>query len=643
VPIIPSTSKKNKINWITLSFPKDLENEFLEKYFHDSLRQVRIAAVLGIFFYGIFGILDASLVPDAKNQLWFIRYAVVCPFLSVIYFFSFSPHFKKYMQLSIASAVLAGGIGIIAMIVVAPYPASYSYYAGLILVFIYGYAFFRLRFIWASVTGWTIVFAYEITAIWLSPTPIPTLINNNFFFLTGNIFGMFAGYSFEFYLRRDFIQSRLLETEKKKVTEINQELEIRVQERTAQLAETNEELKQEIVERKRSEKERRYLESRLAIAQKMEAIGTLAGGVAHDLNNILSGLVSYPELLLMDLPDDSPLKQPMLTIKDSGQKAAAIVQDLLTLARRGVAVREVMNLNQLIDEYLNSPENQQLLEYHSGVTVQTNLQTDLFNIIGSPVHLSKTIMNLVSNAAEAMPNGGKIIITTENRYIDRSLKGFDAVEEGDYATLMISDIGIGISPEDIERIFEPFYTKKTMGRSGTGLGMAVVWGTAKDHKGYVDVQSELGEGSTFTLYFPVTRKKLPQEKQSISAEEYKGNGESILVVDDVPQQREIASGMLKKLGYNVLSVPSGEEAIVYLKENKADLLVLDMIMRPGIDGLETYKKILQYHPEQKAVIASGYSESQQVKAAQNMGAGVYVKKPYSFEKIGLAVKGELSK
>ncbi len=182
-----------------------------------------------------------------------------------------------------------------------------------------------------------------------------------------------------------------------------------------------------------------------------------------------------------------------------------------------------------------------------------------------------------------------------------------------------------------------------MGRSGTGLGMAVVWGTAKDHKGYVDVQSELGEGSTFTLYFPVTRKKLPQEKQSISAEEYKGNGESILVVDDVPQQREIASGMLKKLGYNVLSVPSGEEAIVYLKENKADLLVLDMIMRPGIDGLETYKKILQYHPEQKAVIASGYSESQQVKAAQNMGAGTYVRKPYSFEKIGLAVKSEMSK
>jgi len=632
-----------KLKWFPLSFSGEFEKIFQKYYFQDSLRHVRIALVVGFFFYGIFGFLDVLLVPEAKHKLWFIRLTVLLPSIVGTYIFTYSKHFQKYMQPAIALAVLIAGLGIIAMILIAPFPASYSYYAGLILVFIYGYTFVKLRFFWASVSGWMIVIAYEFAAIWLSNTPIPTLVNNNFFFLSGNILGMIACYSIEYYLRRDFMQAHLLEAEKKKVTAINLELENRVQERTAQLAKTNKDLKQEIVERKGSEKEQRYLETQLAKSQKMEAIGTLAGGVAHDLNNILSGLVSYPELLLMDLPDNSPLKQPILTIKDSGQKAAAIVQDLLTLARRGVAVREVMNLNLLINDYLKSPENQKIIEFHTDVTVETNLQADLFNNMGSPVHLSKTIMNLVSNAAEAMPNGGKIIITSENRYIDKLIKSFDAVEEGDYVTLTVSDTGIGISSEDIDRIFEPFYTKKTMGRSGTGLGMAVVWGTVKDHNGYIDVQSELDEGSTFTLYFPVTRKKLPQEKQSISAEKYKGNGESILVVDDVPQQREIASGMLKKLGYNVLSVPSGEEAIVYLKENKADLLVLDMIMRPGIDGLETYKKILQFHPAQKAIIASGYSESQQVKAAQNMGAGTYVKKPYSFEKIGLAVKGELSK
>jgi len=632
-----------KINWLKLSFSGDLEKAFQDGIFQNSLRQARIAFLLAIFFYSIFGVLDAWLVPEAKQKLWFIRYAIFVPYVSVIYLFSFSRHFKKYMQISIALGVVIAGVGITAMILIAPYPASHSYYAGLLLIFIYGYTSVRLRFWWATTAGWLIVVAYEVAAIWLSPTPIPILVNNNFFFLSANILSMFACYSIEYYLRRNFVQARLLEAEKKKVTAINLELESRVRERTAQLAKTNKELKQEIVERKHSEKERRYLEAQLAKSQKMEAIGTLAGGVAHDLNNILSGLVSYPELILMDLPDDSPLRQPIITIKESGQRAAAIVQDLLTLARRGVSVREVMNLNELIREYLNSPENQKMLEYHSKVTVETSLQPDLLNIMGSPVHLSKTIMNMISNAAEAMPNGGKIIIATENRYIDKSIKGYDAVDEGDYATLTVTDTGIGISPEDIERIFEPFYTKKTMGRSGTGLGMAVVWGTVKDHNGYIDVQSKLGEGTTVTLYFPITRKNLPLETQSISAEEYKGNGESILIVDDIKEQREIASGMLKKLGYKVMSVPSGEEALVYMQENEADLLVLDMIMNPGMDGLETYQQILRFHPEQKAVIASGFSESDKVKKAQRIGAGTYVKKPYSFEKIGLAVKGELSK
>ena len=634
---------KFRFNLLTLSFPKEIEKEFQDHYFINSLRQIRIALLLGLFLYSIFGILDAWLVPEAKHKLWFIRYVIFDPYVIFCYLFSYSRHFKKYWQVTIAFGVMVAGLAITAMILIAPYPASYTYYAGLLLVFIYGYTFVKLRFIWASIAGWLIVLAYEIAAIWLSPIPIPILIGNNFFFLSANILSMFTCYAMEYYSRRNFIQARRIEEEKKKVSEINRELESRVQERTVQLVDTNRELKQEISERKRSEKERRYLEAQLAKSQKMEAIGTLAGGVAHDLNNILSGLVSYPELILMDLADDSPLRQPILTIKESGQKAAAIVQDLLTLARRGVSVREVMNLNQLVEEYLNSPEHHQIIDYHSGVTVETNLQSDLFNIMGSPVHLSKTIMNLISNAAEAMPNGGKITIVTENRYIDSSLNGFDAVDEGDYATLTVTDRGVGISSEDLERIFEPFYTKKTMGRSGTGLGMAVVWGTVKDHNGYIDVQSDPGDGSTFTLYFPITRESLPAEKQRVAAEAYKGNGESILIVDDIKEQREIASGMLEKLGYRVNSVPSGEEALNYIQDNAPDLLVLDMIMQPGMDGLETYQKILEFNPEQKAVIASGFSESEKVKEAQNIGAGAYVKKPYSFEKIGMAVKGELTK
>lgn len=388
--------------------------------------------------------------------------------------------------------------------------------------------------------------------------------------------------------------------------------------------------------------EQKRFEDQLQKAQKMEAIGMLAGGVAHDLNNILGGLVSYPELLLLQLPEDSPLRKSILTIQKSGEKAAAVVQDLLTLARRGVVVTEVVNLNDVISEYLKSPEHEKLQSYHPGVHIETHLEKDVLNILGSSTHLSKTVMNLISNAAEAMPEEGKLTLSTENRYINRPIRGYDDVKEGDYVVLTISDTGTGISPDDMEKIFEPFYTKKKMGRSGTGLGMAVVWGTVKDHNGYIHVQSIEGKETTFALYFPVTRKSV-EERSEISLKDYTGKGEAILVVDDVEEQRKIASGMLKELGYSVVSVSSGEEAVEYLKTNKVDLLVLDMIMDPGMDGLDTYKKILELNPGQKAIIASGFSETDRVKEVQGLGAGAYIRKPFLLEKIGLAVKEELKK
>jgi PAS domain S-box-containing protein len=397
----------------------------------------------------------------------------------------------------------------------------------------------------------------------------------------------------------------------------------------------------DVTDRIQAREEKKRLVAQLHQAQKMEAIGTLAGGVAHDLNNVLSGLVSYPELLLMDLPEDSPLRKPVLTIQRSGERASAIVQDLLTLARRGVAVSEVVNLNNIITEYLKSPEYQNTRSLFPGVELEIDLTPNLLNIMGSPIHLSKTVMNIVSNAAEAMPQGGVIRISTSNRYLDRPIQGYDAIEEGDYVTFEVSDNGTGIAPKDIDRIFEPFYTKKVMGRSGTGLGMAVVWGTVKDHKGYIDIESSLGKGTTFTLYFPVTRKLLFETKRLKSIEHFMGKGESVLVVDDVEDQREIASEMLEKLGYSVRSVSSGEKAVDYMKTHSADLLVLDMIMDPGMDGLETYKHILKHHPKQKAIIASGFSETELVKEAQRLGAGVYVKKPYTIEQIGMAAHREL--
>jgi len=399
----------------------------------------------------------------------------------------------------------------------------------------------------------------------------------------------------------------------------------------------------DIRERKEVEEEKMRLQSQLQRAQKMEAIGTLAGGVAHDLNNILSGIVSYPDLLLIQLPENSPLRKPVQTIQASGQKAAAIVQDLLTLARRGVTASEVVNLNQVVSEYLESPEFEALKSFHPNVEVEFRKEKSLLNIMASPIHLSKSLMNLVSNAAEAMPSGGKIQITTENRYVDQPLSGYDHVEEGDYVVLRVADSGVGIPLEDQERIFEPFYTKKVMGRSGTGLGMAVVWGTLKDLNGYIDVESSEGKGTTFILYFPVTRIPLTTDQESPSTMSYQGKGEEILVVDDVETQRDIASMLLSQLEYRVHTVSSGEEAVRFVGDHRVDLIMLDMVMNPGMDGLDTYKRVLEMYPGQKAVIASGFSETDRVKEAQRLGAGPYLRKPYTLEKLGRAIRRELDR
>jgi len=398
----------------------------------------------------------------------------------------------------------------------------------------------------------------------------------------------------------------------------------------------------DITERKEAEQALRDKEEKLARSKKMESLGLMAGGVAHDLNNILSGIVSYPELLLMNLPEDSPLRKPIKTIQESGMRAADVVEDLMTIARGVASSKEVLNLNIVAEEYLKSVEHQKSERTHSFVNFKTDLDPDLLNMSGSPTHIKKTLMNLVSNASEAIEGRGTVTISTVNQYLDEPMKGYEDVRTGEYVMLTVSDSGSGIFPGDLERIFEPFYTKKVMGRSGTGLGLTVVWNTVQDHDGYINVKSS-EKGTVFELYFPVTRKEVAAKGKEVPLEDYLGHRENILVVDDEDRQREIASGMLTELGYNAESVSSGEDAIEFVKEHPVDLIVLDMVMPKGINGRETYEEIIKIHPGQKAIIASGYAKTKEVDIVQGLGAGMYIKKPYILEKIGLAVKEELGK
>ena len=400
----------------------------------------------------------------------------------------------------------------------------------------------------------------------------------------------------------------------------------------------------DLTARTQAERDKEELEAKLARSKKMEALGLLAGGVAHDLNNILGGIVSYPDMLVAELdpPEGSDVHDMLETIKDSGARAAAVVADLMTVAKGAASQHEVLSLNDVVNEYLLSGESRELKRRFPSVRLETRLEDALPPIKGGFVSLKQSIINLALNAAEAIHGEGVVRIATHHERVTEPISGYNDVPVGEYAVVCVSDDGTGIAPGDLERIFEPFYTRKQMGRSGTGLGLAIVWNAVQDCNGHVDLRSD-ASGTMFDLYFPISREGLPAKKVKTPKAKLIGNGETILIVDDESRQRTIACRMLESLGYEPSAVASGEEAIDYMKSHSVDLIVLDMIMEPGIDGRQTYEQIVKERPGQKAIIASGYAESDDVRMAQTLGAGEYLKKPYTLEDLGKSVLLELRK
>ncbi len=384
------------------------------------------------------------------------------------------------------------------------------------------------------------------------------------------------------------------------------------------------------------------LMKKLTDAQRMESLGMMVSSVAHDLNNIMAGIITYPELLLMDLGEDFKYREELFMIREAGKRAAAVVNDLLTVARGSTCNKEVQNINTLIASYLKSVEFKEMSQRYPAVKITPYLEGKLHNISCSVMHLSKSIMNLVNNAAEAIQTSGQIILATKNVHYNSPHHGYETIEPGEYVMVSVEDDGPGISAQDIKHVFSPFYSKKVMGRSGTGLGLAVVWNTVHDHGGFVDVVSN-SKGSLFSLFFPVDRYGICEPtQQSPQISHDNGNGQKVLVVDDQQSQREIARRLLSRLGYKALTVKSGEEAIEFIKTTPVDLIILDMLMDPGINGCETYKQIIKYAPGQKAIITSGYSNAEDIRRAMDLGIIQFIKKPFSLHELAHAIKLEIS-
>ncbi len=397
----------------------------------------------------------------------------------------------------------------------------------------------------------------------------------------------------------------------------------------------------DITENRLSQQREQELQHRLARSQRMESLGMLAGGVAHDLNNILSPLVAYPDMILDSIEQGNPARRLILQMQNSAIRASTIIQDLLALARRGNFSPEPVDLNRLVTNYVQTADFHVLKNRYPNVHFQIQLSPSLPPIEASANYIGQIVMNLTINAFEAIDNAGRVIVSTD-MVEDGSVQGvYDVIPPGRYVRLRVADNGIGMMDKEIEHIFEPFFTRKKSGKSGgTGLGLTVVYGSVKDCKGYIDVVSKPGKGTEFLVYFPASSKPLPAAAP-VRKSDIRGNA-SILVVDDIAEQRALASHLLNHLGYSVDTVASGTEAVDVLKARDFDLVVLDMILGDDIDGLDTFMALRKVKPDQKCIIVSGFSENDRVQIAIEQGVIAYVQKPYTVDALGRTIRDALN-
>jgi len=613
-------------NRVTLSFSGDMaeyEKDYLEDYFIKSLIPFRFSLILAMVFYGAFAFLDADTVPALKEVFWFIRFGIVFPVLTAVFAFSYSKIFKKYWQYIISCIMFLTGFGIIIMIILAARISNYSYYAGLILIFIFGYTFIRARFIYSSISGWLIVVAYEISAIWISDTPIHILINNNYFFISANVIGMFISYFLELSSRNDFYMRKLLQQEQEKVQIANNALEKRVRERTEQLTNANQNLKKEIETRKKYEVERAELETQLFQLKKMETIGTLAGGIAHDFNNILTPILGYTDMALEELPEESTLKFDIEQINSAATRGKDLVQQILTFSREVNFEKKPIQLNLVVVEVLN------LLKpsLPPGIEIRQSLEQDIGTILADSTHMHQIIMNLCTNASYAMMQSGGILeVKLDVVNVDNKLtKQITNLKKGNYIRLIISDTGHGMDSKTKERIFEPFFTRKEVG-SGSGLGLSVVHGIVNNYDGAITVDSTLGKGTTFTIYLPQFGTSLLNQDEM--SKTLKKGHEYILFVDDEQEITYMGKKMLENLGYKVTIKSDSLSALEEFKSDpmKYSLLVTDQTM-PKMFGTELAARMKEIRPGMKVIIITGYIDKLSEDLLTKNGISELIMKP----------------
>jgi PAS domain S-box-containing protein len=355
---------------------------------------------------------------------------------------------------------------------------------------------------------------------------------------------------------------------------------------------------------KKAEEDKTKLQNQLLQTQKMDSIGRLAGGVAHDFNNLLSVIIGFSEMSLKDLPADSHLRDNLTTIHDTGEKAASLTRQLLAFSRKQVLEMKAIDINTIFENMLKMLERL----VPANVNFEFNPQESIQSVLADPTQLEQILMNLVVNARDAMPDGGQLTITTKDfSFKEKRLIGNEETDIGPYVMLSVTDTGTGMPKKVMERIFEPFYTTKDLGK-GTGMGLSTVYGIVKQHKGYIAVNSDPGKGTSFEIYFPATEVQTDEIAQETTHENIRGN-ETILVVDDEPLLLKVISNMLKPLGYCLLTASSAEEALKLSDDYKGTInLILTDVVMPGMNGNQLVDTLTLKRPDIKVIFMSGYTD-----------------------------------